>query len=66
MAMATNLYYHCRFARVELQETHPFSVASHVAFSLYLSSSFVAPILLFHNSPHTQRLLRKKEKTKRP
>jgi hypothetical protein len=69
MAITTNLYYHCWFARVGISRDSPLLVGPHVALPFYRSPPFfVAPILLFHNSTHTQAETKKKErktKTKR-
>jgi hypothetical protein len=69
MAMATNLYYHCWFARVYLQETHPFQLLLMLLFlfiSLILFCCSYPPLSQLHtyNLKHTRKDIRKKGKKK--
>jgi hypothetical protein len=65
MAITTNLYYHCWFARVGISRDSPLLVGPHVALPFYHSPPFfVAPIFLFHNSTHTQLKTHKQRQKK--
>jgi hypothetical protein len=59
MAMATNLYYHCWFAR-----DSPVLIAPHFALPLCLSPAFLLLMFSFSTTPQTHKDKRKKEENK--
>ncbi len=64
MAMATNLYYHCWFARVRLQEIHLFELLLMLLFLFISLFPFLMLMSSFSTAPHTHNSTHTNTKTK--